>query len=128
MIHNHTLQIHWPFRLKDGASRPPKPGDVLEFDMEGVWREMEKLVEDNLVRGIGISNFTAKKLDKLLSFAQIKPSVCQVIYDVLYFTTKGKAIQATLTFLFLGIRWRCIQHGGMRKFWRPARRMAYMSL
>ncbi|PIN19698.1 Aldo/keto reductase family protein [Handroanthus impetiginosus] len=67
----HTLN-------RDGASRPPKSGDVLDFDMEGVWKEMEKLVKDKLVRDIGICNFTLKKLDKLLNFAEIKPSVCQM--------------------------------------------------
>lgn len=72
------MQIHWPFRLKDGASRPPKAGEVMEFDMEGVWREMEKLVKENLVKDIGICNFTLKKLDQLLSIAQVMPSVCQV--------------------------------------------------
>jgi len=72
------LQIHWPFRLKEGASRPPKAGEVLEFDMEGVWREMEKLVEEKLVRDIGVCNFTINKLNKLLDFVQIMPSVCQV--------------------------------------------------
>lgn len=72
------LQIHWPFRLKEGASRPPKDGEVLEFDMEGVWREMEKLVKDGLVRDVGVCNFTLKKLNKLLNFAKTKPSVCQV--------------------------------------------------
>ncbi|RRT71439.1 hypothetical protein B296_00010070 [Ensete ventricosum] len=46
--------------------------------MEGVWREMEKLVKDGLVRDIGVSNFTLKKLSKLLQCAQIMPSVCQV--------------------------------------------------
>jgi alcohol dehydrogenase (NADP+) len=71
-------QIHWPFHLKDGAHRPPKEGEVLEFDMEGVWREMENLVRDGLVRDIGVCNFTVKKLNMLLNFAQIKPSVCQV--------------------------------------------------
>ncbi|GAA0166241.1 reductase [Lithospermum erythrorhizon] len=70
--------IHWPFRLKDGASRPPKAGEVLDFDMEGVWKEMEKLVNEKLVRDIGICNFTIKKLNKLLSIANIKPSVCQM--------------------------------------------------
>lgn len=72
------LQIHWPIHLKDGASLPPKTGDVVQFDMEGVWREMEKLVKGGLVRDIGICNFTIKKLNKLLSFAQTMPSVCQV--------------------------------------------------
>ncbi|KAK9126769.1 hypothetical protein Scep_015615 [Stephania cephalantha] len=71
-------RIHWPFHLKDGAHVPPRADEVLEFDMEGVWREMEKLVRDNLVRDIGICNYTNKKLDKLLSFATIKPSVCQM--------------------------------------------------
>ncbi|KAL7194951.1 hypothetical protein ACSBR1_035208 [Camellia fascicularis] len=69
--------IHWPFRLKDGASRPPKAGDVLDSDMEGVWREMEKLVKDQLVRDIGVCNFTMMKLNKLLGIAQTMPSVCQ---------------------------------------------------
>lgn len=84
------MQIHWPFRLKDDASRPPKAGDVLEFDMEGVWREMEKLVKENLVKDIGICNFTLKKLDKLLSIAQIMPSVCQVNF---YCRKVGKLVQ-----------------------------------
>ncbi|WMV45115.1 hypothetical protein MTR67_038500 [Solanum verrucosum] len=70
--------IHWPFRLKDGASRPPKAGEVSDFDWEGVWREMEKLVKDKLVRDIGVCNFTVKKLKKLLDIAQIMPSVCQM--------------------------------------------------
>ncbi|PNX94282.1 aldose reductase-like protein [Trifolium pratense] len=67
--------VHWPFQLKDGASRPPKAGEVLELDMEGVWREMEKLVQENLVKDIGICNFTLTKLNKLLKIAQIKPSM-----------------------------------------------------
>ncbi|ESQ40047.1 hypothetical protein EUTSA_v10016020mg [Eutrema salsugineum] len=70
--------IHWPFRLREGASRPPKAGDVLDFDMEGVWREMEKLVKDNLVRNIGVCNFTITKLNKLLGMAELIPSVCQM--------------------------------------------------
>ncbi|RZC82478.1 hypothetical protein C5167_045263 [Papaver somniferum] len=70
--------IHWPFHLREGATRPPRKEDILEFDMEGVWREMEKLVKDNIVRDIGICNFTMKKLEKLLKFAQTMPSVCQM--------------------------------------------------
>lgn len=70
--------IHWPFRLKDGASRPPKAGEVSDFDWEGVWIEMEKLVKDKLVRDIGVCNFTVKKLNKLLDIAEIMPSVCQM--------------------------------------------------
>ncbi|KAJ3669057.1 hypothetical protein LUZ60_011007 [Juncus effusus] len=70
--------IHWPFRLTDGAHRPPLAGEVLEFDMEGVWREMECLVKDGLVRDIGVCNYTLRKLDRLIKSAQIMPSVCQM--------------------------------------------------
>ncbi|CAN6814098.1 unnamed protein product [Brassica oleracea] len=77
------LDLYLPFRLREGASKPPKAGDVLEFDMEGVWREMEKLVKDNLVRSIGVCNFTITKLNKLLAFADLIPSVCQVLYQSL---------------------------------------------
>uniref|UniRef100_A0A7N0T6Q9 NADP-dependent oxidoreductase domain-containing protein n=1 Tax=Kalanchoe fedtschenkoi TaxID=63787 RepID=A0A7N0T6Q9_KALFE len=70
--------IHWPFCLKDGASRPPKAGEVLDFEVEGVWREMENLVQEGLVRDIGICNFTLKKLSKLMDIAQTTPSVCQM--------------------------------------------------
>ncbi|KAK1398140.1 NAD(P)-linked oxidoreductase superfamily protein [Heracleum sosnowskyi] len=37
--------IHSPFHLREGAGRPPKAGDILDFDMEGMWREIEKLME-----------------------------------------------------------------------------------
>ncbi|KVH94888.1 Aldo/keto reductase [Cynara cardunculus var. scolymus] len=58
--------IHWPFRLKDGASKPPKAGDVLEFDMEGVWREMENLVKEGLIRDIGMEMHPGWRNDKML--------------------------------------------------------------
>ncbi|KAK8546050.1 hypothetical protein V6N13_067288 [Hibiscus sabdariffa] len=70
--------IHWPFHLREGASRPPNAGDVEEMDMEGVWREMEKLVKENLVRDIGVCNFSLKKMNKLLGLAETMPSVCQM--------------------------------------------------
>ena len=40
-----------------------------------VAQEMEKLVELGLVKSIGVSNFTCKKIADLLEFARIKP-VC----------------------------------------------------
>ena len=39
---------------------------------------MEKLVDDGLVKHIGISNFRCEKIDDLLSYARIKPAVLQV--------------------------------------------------
>ena len=39
---------------------------------------LEGLVREGLVRSIGTSNFGAKKLADILSYAQIPPAVCQV--------------------------------------------------
>ena len=39
---------------------------------------MEKLVDEGLVRTIGVSNFSCKKLGDLLKVARIKPAVDQV--------------------------------------------------
>lgn len=39
---------------------------------------MEGLVKDGLIRSIGVSNFSAKKLAEILKYATIKPAVCQV--------------------------------------------------
>jgi len=46
--------------------------------MKETWQEMEKLVEMGLVKSIGISNFTTKKVAELLEFAKIKPVCNQV--------------------------------------------------
>ena len=43
-----------------------------------IWAEMESLVEQGLVRAIGVSNFSAAELTALLAHAKIKPAVNQV--------------------------------------------------
>ncbi|KAL9653633.1 hypothetical protein ABK040_009110 [Willaertia magna] len=42
------------------------------------WKEMEKLVDEGLVKSIGVSNFNVQSIIDLLSYARIKPSVNQV--------------------------------------------------
>lgn len=56
--------IHWPM---------PKKGLYVE-----TWKEMEKLVEDGLVRSIGVSNFSVEHLEKLRKHSDVVPSVNQV--------------------------------------------------
>ncbi len=46
--------------------------------MQETWQDMEKLVDDGLVKSIGISNFSVKKTQDLLSYARIKPVANQV--------------------------------------------------
>jgi len=49
-----------------------------KLSLQDTWQEMEKLVDDGLVKSIGISNFSCKKIDTLLSYARIKPVAVQV--------------------------------------------------
>lgn len=39
---------------------------------------MEKLVDQGLVKHIGVSNFSVKKMKDLLTYARIKPAVNQI--------------------------------------------------
>ena len=48
------------------------------FSIRDTWQAMESLVDEGLVRSIGVSNWTVDKLQELLSFAKIKPSLNQV--------------------------------------------------
>jgi diketogulonate reductase-like aldo/keto reductase len=57
----------------------PYPEEIITtFDLKGVWKAMEECQKLGLTKSIGVSNFTRKKLDDLLSFAIIPPSVNQV--------------------------------------------------
>ncbi|XP_028758087.1 NAD(P)H-dependent 6'-deoxychalcone synthase-like [Neltuma alba] len=71
--------IHWPISAKPGKfSFPIEAEDVVPLDLKGVWAAMEECQRLGLARAIGVSNFSVKKLDDLLSFATIPPAVNQV--------------------------------------------------
>ncbi|XLR29269.1 hypothetical protein HN51_049165 [Arachis hypogaea] len=71
--------IHWPISAKPGkVTYPIEQSELVPFDMEGVWKSMEECQRLGLTKAIGVSNFSIKKLQKLLSFATIPPAVNQV--------------------------------------------------
>ena len=47
-------------------------------DVRGAWRALEEAVDEGAVRAIGVSNFTAADVEKLLPSARIAPVVDQV--------------------------------------------------
>lgn len=58
--------------------------DLLPIDMRGVWKAMEECHSLGLVKSIGVSNLSTKKLSDLLSYSTIPPAVNQVIYLFIY--------------------------------------------
>jgi diketogulonate reductase-like aldo/keto reductase len=58
------------------AIKPAMEEDIVPF--HETWAAMEKLVEEGLVRNIGVSNMGTSLLRDLCNYAVIKPSVLQV--------------------------------------------------
>ncbi len=72
--------VHWPFPNHhdpgvDVTSRSPNARPYIHEEFMATWREMERLVDDGLVRHIGTSNTTIPKLELLLRDARIWPAV-----------------------------------------------------
>lgn len=96
------LKIHWPASMKKG-SVGFKPENLTRPDIPSTWRAMEALFDSGKARAIGVSNFSAKKLEDLLAVARVPPAVNQVeIHPVwqqpkLHEYCKSKGIHLTVS-------------------------------
>ena len=77
--------IHWPqqFEHVDGtiAGFPRNEDGSIKYARVPIietWRAMEKLVDEGLVRAIGVSNFNARQVRELCDAARILPACNQV--------------------------------------------------
>lgn len=73
--------IHWPIAIRPDVHFPEKGDDFLtpeEAPLEETWAAMEDAVALGLVRHIGVSNFSPKRLLRLIETARISPEVNQV--------------------------------------------------
>lgn len=83
--------MHWPVALEPEvkgdalplapvkkANGKPSVNKDLSDNVLPTWREMEKLVDEGLVKSIGISNFNIRRTRALLKDARIKPVTNQV--------------------------------------------------
>lgn len=71
--------IHWPFPNFhppgcDVTFHDPNAKPYIHENFMKTWRELEKLVDDGLVRHIGTSNMTIPKLELVLRDARIRPA------------------------------------------------------
>eukprot|EP00877_Chromochloris_zofingiensis_P006838 jgi/Chrzof1/2407/Cz11g14080.t1 len=62
--------VHWPVT--------GRPGPEVSPPLAETWSAVADLVREGLVRAIGVSNFSIKKLKELMTHATIKPAVVQV--------------------------------------------------
>lgn len=74
--------IHFPIAIKHGDDLLPFGEDgIMQFedvDFIDTWGEMERAVDDGLVRSIGISNFNKEQTERVLSLGRIRPTVNQI--------------------------------------------------
>lgn len=74
--------IHTPMGFKDGFENYPRNnrGEILFSDIDYIdtWRVMETLVDDGLVRSIGLANFNAEQIERIVEVARIPPANLQV--------------------------------------------------
>lgn len=73
--------MHWGVAFKHGGElQPVKDGMAVteNISVRQTWEAMEKLVENGLVKSIGVANFNTGMILDLLSYAKIKPAINQI--------------------------------------------------
>ena len=73
--------IHWPVAFKKGVGFPEKDEDYLSLEEVPVietWNAMIEAKNQGLVKHIGVSNFSSKKLEDLMSKTDDHPELNQV--------------------------------------------------
>jgi len=77
--------IHWPtnFLAGQGTLFPKDEGGMMlydpeEFDFHQTWPEMEKLVQEGLVKDIGVSNFNTIQMGEIMENCTVPISVNQI--------------------------------------------------
>ena len=71
--------IHHPLSVSETIQKLPIPKEIIHpLDIKGVWEGMEECKNLGLTKGIGVSNFSTKKLEDLLQVARTPPAVNQV--------------------------------------------------
>lgn len=88
--------VHWPVRLKPWTCYPvPKEEDFeQQLEFEATWAGMEKCLDMGLCRGIGVSNFSSTKIQRLLDFASVPPAINQVEMHPMWRQSKLREICA----------------------------------
>ena len=81
LTHLDLYLIHWPIHFTAGVVFPRSADQFLPPDaipVEETWQALEECVQAGLTTHIGVSNFTAQKIDALMRTASIMPAINQI--------------------------------------------------
>jgi len=73
--------VHWPIAFKNDMVFPESADGYLsleEVPLEETWKAMEDLKKEGLIKHIGVSNFSQKKIQHLIDSCDKKPEMNQV--------------------------------------------------
>lgn len=73
--------IHWPVAFKSSVGYPSDPDDFLTLEEAPIidtWMELVRLKKEGKIKHIGVSNFSIKKLEELISKTNEIPEMNQV--------------------------------------------------
>lgn len=74
--------MHWPVAFKSGLEGFPKSNDDFlsldEVPLKETWEAMVDLKNENLIKHVGVSNFSQKKLSQLMSETDFIPEMNQI--------------------------------------------------
>jgi len=81
----NLVLVHWPMTFPSGDDYTPRSsngtllnGNLTVENYELAYKGLEQAVRLNLTRSIGVSNFNATQLERILAVATIKPVINQV--------------------------------------------------
>ena len=102
--------LHWPFALKPNGLEIPTltPGEQ-EFDrypLHLAWAQMEALVDEGLVKSIGVSNWTIALLNDLFGYARIMPVTNQ--FEINPYNQKRELVDFCLKHNVIPVAYRVI--------------------
>lgn len=73
--------VHWPVAFVEGCDMAQRGDEFVsleEIPLEETWHAMQTCLETGLIKHIGASNFSAKKLARLMEYSQAKPELNQI--------------------------------------------------
>ncbi|OMJ70957.1 hypothetical protein SteCoe_30952 [Stentor coeruleus] len=102
--------LHWPIAIESDGLDPPLLNPckaVLDrYPLYKAWEQMEALVQEGLVKSIGVSNWTVALLNDMLGYAKILPVTNQ--FEINPYNSKKELVDFCLEHHVIPVAYRVI--------------------